>query len=90
MEVKHHIYLINMLQEVFGTKLCNDCKVENVTLDYLWEKKYQVRAALKDSTCKMFAQTKVSKSLAAISSKLRKVKDLNVISVQFVWKKARK
>ncbi|XP_069007614.1 PI-PLC X domain-containing protein 2 isoform X2 [Embiotoca jacksoni] len=42
MEAEHHVYLINMLQEVFGSKLCNNCAVEGVTLDYLWEKKYQV------------------------------------------------
>ncbi|XP_037549808.1 PI-PLC X domain-containing protein 2 [Nematolebias whitei] len=42
METEHHVYLISMLQEVFGSKLCSNCKVENVTLDFLWEKKYQV------------------------------------------------
>ncbi|KAG8588786.1 hypothetical protein GDO81_006101 [Engystomops pustulosus] len=42
MEHEHHLYLVNMLQEVFGSKLCiADC-VENITLQYLWEKKYQV------------------------------------------------
>ncbi|KAG8588792.1 hypothetical protein GDO81_006101 [Engystomops pustulosus] len=41
MEHEHHLYLVNMLQEVFGSKLCiADC-VENITLQYLWEKKYQ-------------------------------------------------
>ncbi|XP_008436925.1 PI-PLC X domain-containing protein 3 isoform X2 [Poecilia reticulata] len=29
-------------EEVFGSKLCSDCAVENITLNYLWEKKYQV------------------------------------------------
>lgn len=43
METEHHVYLINMLQEVFGSKLCTNSAVENITLDYLWEKKYQVR-----------------------------------------------
>ncbi|XP_019731116.1 PI-PLC X domain-containing protein 2 isoform X1 [Hippocampus comes] len=38
----HHEYLIKMLQEVFGSKLCKDCEVETVTLDYLWKNKYQV------------------------------------------------
>ncbi|XP_034562501.1 PI-PLC X domain-containing protein 2 isoform X2 [Notolabrus celidotus] len=42
MSADHHTYLINMLQEVFGSKLCDNCAVEGVTLDYLWEKKYQV------------------------------------------------
>uniref|UniRef100_A0A673B4V7 PI-PLC X domain-containing protein 2-like n=1 Tax=Sphaeramia orbicularis TaxID=375764 RepID=A0A673B4V7_9TELE len=42
MDAEHHAYLINMLQEVFGSRLCNDCAVESITLDYLWEKKYQV------------------------------------------------
>ncbi|KAF7214075.1 PI-PLC X domain-containing protein 2 [Nothobranchius furzeri] len=42
MEEDHHMYLLSMLQDVFGSKLCNNCMVENVTLEYLWEKKYQV------------------------------------------------
>ncbi|XP_034036746.1 PI-PLC X domain-containing protein 2 [Thalassophryne amazonica] len=42
MEAEHHAYLISMLQEVFGSKLCNNCAVEIITLDYLWKKKYQV------------------------------------------------
>ncbi|MBN3276125.1 PLCX3 protein, partial [Polyodon spathula] len=38
----HHSYLLSMLQEVFGRKLCRrDCE-EEVTLEYLWQKKYQV------------------------------------------------
>ncbi|XP_077151461.1 PI-PLC X domain-containing protein 2 [Ranitomeya variabilis] len=42
MDNEHHLYLVNMLREVFGSKLCiTDC-VENITLQYLWEKKYQV------------------------------------------------
>lgn len=41
---EHHVYLISMLQEVFGSKLCNNCAVESITLDFLWEKKYQVRS----------------------------------------------
>ncbi|XP_073398619.1 PI-PLC X domain-containing protein 2 isoform X1 [Dendrobates tinctorius] len=42
MDNEHHLYLVNMLREVFGGKLCiTDC-VENITLQYLWEKKYQV------------------------------------------------
>lgn len=44
MDPQHHVYLITMLQEVFGSKLCNNCAVEGITLDYLWEKKYQVRS----------------------------------------------
>ncbi|XP_061613989.1 PI-PLC X domain-containing protein 2 [Phyllopteryx taeniolatus] len=39
---EHHEYLIKMLQEVFSSKLCKNCEVETVTLDYLWERKYQV------------------------------------------------
>ncbi|KAA8580897.1 hypothetical protein FQN60_013855 [Etheostoma spectabile] len=42
MDLEHHVYLIRMLQEVFGSKLCNNCPVEGITLDYLWQKKYQV------------------------------------------------
>ena len=41
---EHHVYLLNMLQEVFGSKLCNNCAVESITLDFLWENKYQVRS----------------------------------------------
>lgn len=43
MDAEHHVYLITMLQEVFGGKLCKNCAVEGITLDYLWEKKHQVR-----------------------------------------------
>ncbi|XP_071268461.1 PI-PLC X domain-containing protein 2 [Salvelinus alpinus] len=42
MGMEHHTYLINMLQEVFGPKLCKIGVVEEITLDYLWENKYQV------------------------------------------------
>ncbi|CAL8321195.1 unnamed protein product [Boreogadus saida] len=42
MEEEHHAYLISMLQEVFGSKLCRASPVETITLDFLWEKKYQV------------------------------------------------
>ncbi|XP_065805105.1 PI-PLC X domain-containing protein 2 isoform X2 [Labrus bergylta] len=42
MNAEHHKYLISMLQEVFGSKLCNNGAVEGITLDYLWEKGYQV------------------------------------------------
>ena len=42
MEEEHHVYLISMLQEVFGSKLCRASPVETITLDFLWEKKYQV------------------------------------------------
>lgn len=41
---EHHVYLINMLQEVFGSKLCSNCAVESITLDNLWQKKQQVRS----------------------------------------------
>ncbi|XP_056440491.1 PI-PLC X domain-containing protein 2 isoform X2 [Gadus chalcogrammus] len=41
MEEEHHVYLISMLQEVFGSKLCRASPVETITLDFLWEKKYQ-------------------------------------------------
>ncbi|KAL4000901.1 hypothetical protein ACER0C_006200 [Sarotherodon galilaeus] len=34
MEAEHHVYLISMLQEVFGSKLCNNCAVENVIVFY--------------------------------------------------------
>ncbi|XP_015261433.1 PREDICTED: PI-PLC X domain-containing protein 2 [Gekko japonicus] len=42
MSNSHHVYLINRIQEVFGSKLCTKECVENVTLNYLWEKKQQV------------------------------------------------
>uniref|UniRef100_H3CJL7 Phosphatidylinositol specific phospholipase C X domain containing 2 n=1 Tax=Tetraodon nigroviridis TaxID=99883 RepID=H3CJL7_TETNG len=42
MDAAHHVYLITMLQEVFGNRLCHDCAVETVTLNYLWGKKHQV------------------------------------------------
>ncbi|XP_041823831.1 PI-PLC X domain-containing protein 2 isoform X2 [Melanotaenia boesemani] len=42
METEHHVYLISMLQEVFGSKLCSHSTVESITLDFLWEKKSQV------------------------------------------------
>ncbi|XP_034415767.1 PI-PLC X domain-containing protein 2 isoform X2 [Cyclopterus lumpus] len=42
MGAEHHVYLINMLKQVFGRKLCNNCAVESITLDYLWQNKYQV------------------------------------------------
>lgn len=42
MEHEHHLYLLNMLQEVFGSKLCPAECVENITLQYVWEKNYQV------------------------------------------------
>ncbi|XP_028656882.2 PI-PLC X domain-containing protein 2 [Erpetoichthys calabaricus] len=42
MNERHHKYLITMLQEVFGQKLCKTECVEEITLEYLWEKKYQV------------------------------------------------
>ncbi|KAG5268089.1 hypothetical protein AALO_G00208120 [Alosa alosa] len=42
MEEEHHRYLIRMLQEVFGSKLCKICVVEEISLNYLWEQKYQV------------------------------------------------
>ncbi|XP_077480424.1 PI-PLC X domain-containing protein 2 [Stigmatopora argus] len=42
MSSEHHKYLIKMLQEIFGNKLCKNCEVEAITLDYLWKHKYQV------------------------------------------------
>ncbi|CAM5080151.1 unnamed protein product [Eretmochelys imbricata] len=42
MEDQHHIYLINRIREAFGSKLCTMEYVENVTLQYLWEKSQQV------------------------------------------------
>ncbi|XP_028825600.1 PI-PLC X domain-containing protein 2 [Denticeps clupeoides] len=42
MDEGHHRYLISMLKEVFGQKLCNICVVEEITLDYLWAQKNQV------------------------------------------------
>ncbi|OCT94477.1 PI-PLC X domain-containing protein 2 [Xenopus laevis] len=42
MDHGHHLYLVNMMQEVFGSKLCTTDCVENITLQYLWGKKYQV------------------------------------------------
>ncbi|KAG7484363.1 hypothetical protein MATL_G00048420 [Megalops atlanticus] len=42
MSIEHHMYLITMLQQIFGNKLCKCYSVEDITLDYLWENKYQV------------------------------------------------
>ncbi|KAG9351409.1 hypothetical protein JZ751_022659, partial [Albula glossodonta] len=39
---EHHMYLIAMLQNIFGHKLCKRKVVEDITLDYLWENKCQV------------------------------------------------
>lgn len=55
MGTEHHVYLIRMLQDVFGNKLCKNCMVESITLDYMWEKKNQVSAR------KMVADTDVKK-----------------------------
>nr|XP_006628076.2 PREDICTED: PI-PLC X domain-containing protein 2-like [Lepisosteus oculatus] len=38
----HHLYLIAMLKKVFRHKLCKMDRVEEITLDYLWQKKFQV------------------------------------------------
>lgn len=51
MGAEHHVYLMNMLQEVFGDKLCHNCTVEAVTLDYLWDKKHQVRSEHTHTQC---------------------------------------
>ncbi|KAL0156609.1 hypothetical protein M9458_047855 [Cirrhinus mrigala] len=42
MSKEHHHYLIKMLKDVFGHKLCKIDVVEDITLNYLWENKYQV------------------------------------------------
>ncbi|XP_054830325.1 PI-PLC X domain-containing protein 2 [Eublepharis macularius] len=42
MDNAHHVYLVSRIQEVFGLRLCTKECVENVTLNYLWEKKQQV------------------------------------------------
>ncbi|XP_048350822.1 PI-PLC X domain-containing protein 2 isoform X1 [Sphaerodactylus townsendi] len=42
MDKNHHVYLIGRIKEVFGSRLCTKECVENVTLNYLWEKKQQV------------------------------------------------
>ncbi|XP_075445664.1 PI-PLC X domain-containing protein 2 [Ascaphus truei] len=42
MEHRHHFDLVNMMQEVFGNKLCTTECVENITLQYMWENKFQV------------------------------------------------
>ncbi|XP_035268966.1 PI-PLC X domain-containing protein 2 [Anguilla rostrata] len=47
---EHHCYLIGMLQEAFGHKLCPPQVVEDITLNYLWEKKYQVLVFYHHST----------------------------------------
>ena len=39
---EHHSYLISMLQEVFGSKLCGSTPVDHITLDFLWARKYQI------------------------------------------------
>uniref|UniRef100_A0A8C2IA01 Phosphatidylinositol-specific phospholipase C, X domain containing 2 n=1 Tax=Cyprinus carpio TaxID=7962 RepID=A0A8C2IA01_CYPCA len=42
MSEEHHHYLIKMLKDVFGHKLCRIDVVEDITLNYLWENRYQV------------------------------------------------
>ncbi|XP_060688860.1 PI-PLC X domain-containing protein 2 isoform X1 [Hemiscyllium ocellatum] len=42
MDDSHHDYLIRMLRNTFGPKLCRANLVEEITLQYLWEHKYQV------------------------------------------------
>ncbi|XP_055037306.2 PI-PLC X domain-containing protein 2 [Misgurnus anguillicaudatus] len=42
MSEEHHRYLISMLKEVFGHKLCKIDAVEDITLNYLWENGFQV------------------------------------------------
>lgn len=42
MSEEHHQYLIKMLKDVFGHKLCKLDVVEEITLNYLWENRYQV------------------------------------------------
>ncbi|XP_032888844.1 PI-PLC X domain-containing protein 3-like [Amblyraja radiata] len=42
MEDINHEYLIEMLKEIFGSRLCRANLVEEITLQYLWERKYQV------------------------------------------------
>ncbi|KAK9953238.1 hypothetical protein ABG768_017247 [Culter alburnus] len=42
MSEEHHQYLIKMLKDVFGHKLCKIDVVEEITLNYLWENRYQV------------------------------------------------
>nr|XP_033796210.1 PI-PLC X domain-containing protein 2 [Geotrypetes seraphini] len=42
MRHSHHMHLINILQEIFGSKLCMTEQVEDVTLQYLWKKGFQV------------------------------------------------
>ncbi|TRY89610.1 hypothetical protein DNTS_017785 [Danionella cerebrum] len=42
MDEEHHRYLIKMLKDVFGHKLCKIDVVEDITLNYLWENRYQV------------------------------------------------
>eukprot|EP00061_Rhincodon_typus_P005810 g25776.t1 len=41
MEGSNHEYLIQMLRNTFGSKLCRANLVEEITLQYLWEHKYQ-------------------------------------------------
>uniref|UniRef100_A0A673NMZ7 PI-PLC X domain-containing protein 3-like n=1 Tax=Sinocyclocheilus rhinocerous TaxID=307959 RepID=A0A673NMZ7_9TELE len=42
MSEEHHRYLIKMLKNVFGHKLCRIDVVEEITLNYLWDNRYQV------------------------------------------------
>uniref|UniRef100_A0A672JZV6 Phosphatidylinositol specific phospholipase C X domain containing 2 n=1 Tax=Sinocyclocheilus grahami TaxID=75366 RepID=A0A672JZV6_SINGR len=42
MSEEHHHYLIKMLKDVFGHKLCRIDVVEEITLNYLWDNRYQV------------------------------------------------
>ncbi|XP_059823703.1 PI-PLC X domain-containing protein 2 isoform X2 [Hypanus sabinus] len=42
MEDSNHEYLIGMLKKIFGSRLCRASLVQEITLQYLWEHKYQV------------------------------------------------
>lgn len=42
MDEAHHKHLVHRIQEAFGNKLCLACNVESLTLQILWEKRYQV------------------------------------------------
>lgn len=54
MDDNHHFFLINRIRSAFGSKLCSVECVEYVTLEYMWEKKYQVGKRL----CNVFSNPK--------------------------------
>lgn len=72
MDAAHHVYLINTLQEVFGSRLCHNCTVDTLTLDYLWDKKHQVRLEY-ICICLYYLSRRIFKSMQVLDLFLTKL-----------------